>query len=736
MKQILRKCGVAYGFALLLSILALVLFVHLTGVELPVGRLLFGMLVWAVLVLVLEQREWIFFPLLLILLGLVIFFRAGGFKTYDVPPALPWLAFLVLMTLLWGLAWLLRWFGVRLVVSLLLVVGWITAALGVWYASRAIVVLAAPLPLFTLMEILHFKSPERSRNAVPLLCVSVLFSLILAVVPVSNEPYPYKWVRRAWNGIEELWEKIETQLFYRSEKGTAFSMDFNGEATPSSTTKAKEKSEQRLKVWLDFGDACVLYLPGTTMDYFDGKSWSDHLEDSAVGEVFNWQYDTAEHIYALWRRDRALSDGTISEDVFRQRRTDLTYSKMETKTLFSTPGLLRIQVDEDRYPYHDHAGNVQFDYQQKKDCYYILYFLEENSEQVEEVIRAVEGYEYDADQAQSWGQVSGSYADYFLLRLVQTVQIEQALAKRMDVINSLYLQLPEDLPPVVTALAEEITVGCATDYDAVRAIENYLHENYQYARNPSMPGKGETMLEHLIDTKEGYCTWFATAACVMLRSQGIPTRFVQGYRTVLRGQTRMYLDEDDQHAWCEAYIQGYGWITVEASPGFAVGGGARVAAQVEQPDEEEEQEEEELIEEEGSGEEFAEEETSVAGPLLWIVLGLAALAVGGFFLVRFQLQKRRYERMSYNDRCEADLRQVLTLLEKRHYVRYPYETLRVFFEKVPWESFETDNDTVRAALQAFEDAVFGPDDLDESGWQAGQALIQALKQKPKKRRYL
>ena len=729
MKDLLRKCGVAYGFALLLCVCGLLLFVHFTRVEMPLGGLLVGMLAWAVILLVLEQREWIFFPLLLIVLGFLIFFRAGGFRTYDVPPALTWLVFLVLMMLLWGFAWLLRWFGVRLVVSLLVVAGWLMAAFGVVSVPRAAVVLAVPLPLFTLMEILHFKSPERSRNAVPLLCVSVLFSLILAVVPISEQPYPYKWVKRAWNGIETLWEKIETQLFYRDEKGTAFSMDFNGEAKASSTTKAKEKDAQSLKVWLDFGDACVMYLPGTTLDYFDGQSWSDHLEDAEADGVFDWQYDTAEHIYALWRRDQAA--GTISEDVFRARQTDLTYRKMDTKTLFTTPGVLRIRVDDDRYPYHAHAGNVQFDYQQKKDCFYILYFLEENPEQVEALIRVSEGYAYDGTKSQSWGQISGDYSEQFLLRMVQTVQIEQAMAARYEIIQSHYLELPDDLPVEVVALAREITSGCETEYDTVRAIEAYLHENYTYKRNPSMPGKGETLLEHMIDAQEGYCTWFATAACVMLRSQGIPTRFVQGYRTALRGQTRVYLDEDDQHAWCEAYISGYGWITVEASPGFT---SSKTAWEMQIAQEEAAAAEEEGMSEEDTMAEESAEETSGVGVLLWVALGLVALGVLAAFLVRRLLQQRKYERMSFNDRCELDLRAVLKLLEKRHFVRYPYETLRVFFAKVLWDDLEVPAETARDALQAFEDSVFGPEDVDESGWQAGQALVKALKEKKKKKK--
>ncbi len=726
MKKILLKNGIFYVLAFLLCTCGLVVLQHLTGVTLPIGWMIVGFIAWILVLAFLEHRDLILFPLLFLVLGALAFIRIVGFEVYIDTPEYVAFVVLVSLALLWILSWLMRWFGVRAAIGLLVAFGWIYAAFGSVQLPRSAIVLAAPLPVFVLMEAIHFKSPERTRNMLPMLCVSILFSLILSVVPISREPYPYKWMRRAWNGIEELWEKIETQLYYRTEKGTAFTMDFNG-APKSASTKAKEKDEQQLKVWLDFGEPCVIYLPGTTMDHFDGKSWSDRLEDKETDGLFNWQYDTAEHIYALWRRDHAA--GTVSEDVFRQRRTDLTYRKMDTKTLFTTPGMLRIRVDDDRYPYHEHAGNVQFDYQQKKDCYYILYFLEENTEQLEEVIRQAEGYTYDAAKAQSWGQVSGDYQEIFMLRMVQTVQIEQALAKRMEVIRTRYLQLPEDLSPAVIALAEEITADCTTEYDTVRAIEAYLHENYEYKRNPAPPTRSEDLLEHLIDTQEGYCTWFATAACMMLRSQGIPTRYVQGYRTALKGQTRALLDEDDQHAWCEAYISGYGWITVEASPGFAA---SRAAWEVQQREKEREEEAVEEVQEE---QETVEEESSEGhGTLLLILAGLVVLVIAAFVFLSIRLRRRRYERLTCSERSMEDLRQILRLLAKRFYIRYPYETLRTFFQKVPWEDMEIDIETVRTALKAFEDAAFSGEDLDEAGWQAGQKLLKELKRTKKKKR--
>ena len=183
------------------------------------------------------------------------------------------------------------------------------------------------------------------------------------------------------------------------------------------------------------------------------------------------------------------------------------------------------------------------------------------------------------------------------------------------------------------------------------------------------------------------------------------------------------------HAWCEAYISGYGWITVEASPGFAA---SRAAWEVQQREKEREEEAVEEVQEE---QETVEEESSEGhGPLLLILAGLVVLVIVAFVFLSIRLRRRRYERLTYSERSMEDLRQILRLLAKRFYIRYPYETLRTFFQKVPWEDMEIDIETVRTALKAFEDAAFSGEDLDEAGWQAGQKLLKELKRTKKKKR--
>nr|WP_223285322.1 transglutaminase domain-containing protein [Paenibacillus sp. PL91] len=95
-----------------------------------------------------------------------------------------------------------------------------------------------------------------------------------------------------------------------------------------------------------------------------------------------------------------------------------------------------------------------------------------------------------------------------------------------------YLQLPSALPSRVTALAAEVAGGGVTSrYDQVKAIEDFLKRSYTYTLEGSTtPPEGSDFVDHfLFEQREGYCVHFSTAMVVLLRSQGIPARWVKGF---------------------------------------------------------------------------------------------------------------------------------------------------------------------------------------------------------------
>ena len=99
-------------------------------------------------------------------------------------------------------------------------------------------------------------------------------------------------------------------------------------------------------------------------------------------------------------------------------------------------------------------------------------------------------------------------------------------------------------------------------YDKADAIEKLLR-TYKYNQGISAPPAGQDGVDYfLFDVKEGYCDYYASAMVVMLRSVGVPARFVVGYTP---GQLKQQNEQTDEapvyrvlernaHAWPEVYF--------------------------------------------------------------------------------------------------------------------------------------------------------------------------------------
>lgn len=120
----------------------------------------------------------------------------------------------------------------------------------------------------------------------------------------------------------------------------------------------------------------------------------------------------------------------------------------------------------------------------------------------------------------------------------------------------------------VRDLARRITARETTASGKIAAITSYLISSHQYSLTISL-GTGDPVAYFLRKKKAAHCEFFAASATLLLRHVGVPARYVTGYLAhepgTVPGET--VVRERDAHAWCEAWVDGTGWVSVDATPG-------------------------------------------------------------------------------------------------------------------------------------------------------------------------
>lgn len=140
-----------------------------------------------------------------------------------------------------------------------------------------------------------------------------------------------------------------------------------------------------------------------------------------------------------------------------------------------------------------------------------------------------------------------------------------------------FLDYPEDRLPRLTQALEEEALPKGDVYRCASAILDYLEENAVYKLDVASTPVGEDYVEYfLFESHEGFCAHFASAAVLMFRHCGIPARYATGYSASAsffsRTEDNLYtanLTGAQAHAWAEVYVDGVGWVPVEATPGAA-----------------------------------------------------------------------------------------------------------------------------------------------------------------------
>jgi len=129
------------------------------------------------------------------------------------------------------------------------------------------------------------------------------------------------------------------------------------------------------------------------------------------------------------------------------------------------------------------------------------------------------------------------------------------------------LTVPNEIDPAVHQLCAKIIAHAKDPRSRIEAIEHYLTTNHHYSLRVRI-GPGDPVSFFLLQRKDAHCEFFASAAAILSRIAGVPSRYVIGYlahETEPDGST--IVRQRDAHAWAECWIEGTGWVVLDATPG-------------------------------------------------------------------------------------------------------------------------------------------------------------------------
>jgi len=111
-------------------------------------------------------------------------------------------------------------------------------------------------------------------------------------------------------------------------------------------------------------------------------------------------------------------------------------------------------------------------------------------------------------------------------------------------------------PDSVRSAAQGVAGEARTLREAVDAVVHWVHENIRYERGHTSVN---TTAADVLDSRRGVCQDMTHLGMAMLRSLGVPARYVSGLLTRQAGET---------HAWLEFLHPEHGWLPADPTRGI------------------------------------------------------------------------------------------------------------------------------------------------------------------------
>lgn len=219
-------------------------------------------------------------------------------------------------------------------------------------------------------------------------------------------------------------------------------------------------------------------------------------------------------------------------------------------------------------------------------------------------------------------------------------------------------------------LAVSLTQSQPTVYDGVKAVENYLQDNYTYSERP--PSQEFPLEAFLFEDRIGYCQQFSGAMALMLRMSGIPARIASGFSPgSFNKDTSEYRVRDlDAHSWVEVYFTGIGWVPFDPTPSSApaesqsTGASATSAARADAGEIQLQSQNSTAASERGTDTGAAATTTDEGGSAFWPIVGGVLLLLVAVVALLWARVVRRRRSLSPEELADAQLTELRRALER------------------------------------------------------------------------
>lgn len=304
--------------------------------------------------------------------------------------------------------------------------------------------------------------------------------------------------------------------------------------------------ETLLKVSGEVNQQHGMYLKGYVGDYYENNKW------------YSFDDDEEEYQQSL----KALDDTGISLDNWHaQLRNELGDDERSGVENFWQTGKL-------------HVRNLAFGY----GNYLVPYLPTTAFEQKRNGRSSVEnpGIDYTTEYYLNYPVFMRQDAFSVVNNLANSPfwTTNEAERKRLkDFAEKYYLSIPDNLQTLCAQFRG--SVDETKRKRIIRLVKSYITKDTSYTLSPGKTPEGRDTVEYfLTESKKAYCSYYASAAAILLRSVGIPTRYVEGVyvpkeniQKAVETGGEIQVKDEDLHAWIEVFDERYGFVPVEVTPG-------------------------------------------------------------------------------------------------------------------------------------------------------------------------